>query len=139
MQITKIAEKLEVYWCADVKAIHDKWLNYGVTLDEFKQGVMVSGYHHARAHHAVAWIADGSDAKGVFSQEIQDHIAQEVFKAFVGIGIRYFISVQPKSALTKLGVKRYESQLGPHGIQLVEVATLEGAFAFLNGQAKAAG
>ncbi len=139
MHIAKIEDKLEVFWCEDVKAIHDKWLNYGVTLEEFQQGVVVSGYQHAKANRAIAWIADGSDAKGVFSQEIQDLIAQKVFKAFVGIGIRYFISVQPKSALTKLGVKRYESQLGPHGIQLITVESLEGAFAFLNAQARAVG
>lgn len=139
MQIAQIPEKLEVSWCEDVKAIWDKWLNYGVTYEEFHEGVMVSGFHYARSHQAIAWIADGSDAKGVFPKEIQDYIAQKVFKAFVSIGIKYFISVQPKSALTKLGVKRYESQLGPHGIQLVEVADLQGAFAFLKEQAKLVG
>jgi hypothetical protein len=126
-------------WCEDVRAIWDKWISYNVTLAEFKQSIMVKGLAVAKARHAVAWIADASEARGVFSQEIQDYIARDVFKSFALIGIKYFVSVQAKSATTKLGVMRYQTQLGPHGIQLVEVASIEGAFAFLQEQAKAVG
>jgi len=139
VQITQVPNKLIVEWCEDVKAVKDRWLSFFISLEEFSQAVMITGVEYARAHRAVAWIADASEAKGVFPQEIQDFISQQVFKAFTDIGIKYFISVQPKSAVSKLGVKRYESELGPHGIQLVEVASVEGAFAFLREQVKIAG
>jgi hypothetical protein len=127
---------LEVEWRDDVRAIWDKWLNYGISLEEFREGIMVKGVANAKTYGAIAWIADGSDAKGVFSQEIQDYIASDVFKTFRSIGIKYFVSVQPKSALTKLGVKRYESQLGPHGLELVAAETIDDAIAFLRVQIK---
>ncbi len=139
MQISQVPGKLEQVWCEDVRAVWDKWLNYAITLDEFKQCVMTKGVSIATSRRAVAWIADASEAKGVFPQEIQDYIAQEVFKTFARIGIKYFLSVQPKSAITKLGVMRYQTEVGPHGIQLVEVASVEGATAFLREQAKVAG
>jgi len=136
MKIYEVPGKLEVYWRQDVKAIWDKWLNYAVSLDEFCEGIMVKGLQHAKTNKAIAWIADGSDAKAVFSHEIQDYIASDVFRTFVSIGVKYFISVEPKSALAKLGVKRYESQVGPHGLQLVVTASLDNAIAFLVEQAK---
>jgi hypothetical protein len=139
MMIAQIPNKLETEWCDDVKAVWDKWKSFFLTLEEFSQAIMTNALEFARSHKAVAWIADASEAKGVFPQEIQDYISQQVFKAFAEIGIKYFISVQPKSAVSKLGVKRYESQLGPNGLELVEVATIEGAFAFLQERAKKTG
>jgi hypothetical protein len=139
MKIIELPEKLEVVWCEDVRAIWDKWISYRVTLQEFKQAIMLKGVPFAKANRAQAWIADASTAKGVFDQSIQDYIASDVFKTFAAIGIKYFISVQPKSAVAKLGVMRYQTQVGPNGIQLVEVATIEGAFAFLREQGKAVG
>jgi hypothetical protein len=136
MELYEVSGKLQVEWVEDVRAIWDKWLSYAVTLEEFREGIMVKGVENAKRHGAVAWIADGSNAQGVFSPDIQNYIATEVFRTFSTIGIKYFISVQPKSALARLGAKRYESQVGPHGIQLVEVASFEGALAFLNEQAK---
>ena len=136
MKLYEISGKLEVHWLPDVRAIWDKWLSFSVSLQEFREGIMVKGLETAQHHGATAWIADGTDAKSVFIPEIQDYIAREVFVAFARIGIKYLVSVQPKSALAKLGVKRYESQVGPHGFQLVEVATMDDATAFLTMRAK---
>lgn len=129
-------EKLEVVWCDEVKAVWDKWFNYCVTLDEFRGALMDKGVPFARANRAIAWIADATEAKGVFPPDVQDFISRDVFKTYASNGIKYFISIQPRSQLTKLAVKRYESKVGPNGIQLITVNSIDEAFAFLEEQAK---
>ena len=137
MKVHQIPGKLEVEWREDVNSMWDKWYNYNITLEEFTQAIMEKGVSFARSHRAIAWIADASIAKGVFADEIQEFITKKVFEQFAKIGIKYFISVQPQSALTKLGVKRYESQVGPKGITLVEAKDIDAAIAFLKEKAGA--
>jgi hypothetical protein len=136
MQVAQVPGKLVVSWLGDVKAMWDQWLDYGVTLAEFQDAIMTKGLSFAKQNGAVAWIADASLARNVFSQEIQDYIAKSVFKAFVSIGIKCFVSVKPKSAISKLGVMKYEAQVGPAGIKLVEVGTLLEAKQFLGKQSQ---
>jgi hypothetical protein len=136
MQITQVPGKLTVSWLSDVKAVWDQWHDYALTFAEFEEAVMKKGLSHAKRNGAIAWIADASEAKNLMSQEIQDYIAKTVFKTFVSIGVKYFISITPKSAIAKLGVMKYQAQVGPAGIKLVEVGTLIEAKDFLAKQAK---
>ena len=131
MDIHKINNKLNVSWRSDIKAIVDKWIDYNVPLAEFKDAVLGKGLDYAKAHGAVAWIVDSSTAKGVFSKEIQDFIGTDVFPAFAANGIKYFITILPENALTKLTVKNYSTKAGPHGLELVETGSLDAAVAFL--------
>ncbi|MBN2714824.1 MAG: hypothetical protein JXX14_03150 [Deltaproteobacteria bacterium] len=135
MEIFQIEGKLTVSWRDDVKAIVDKWLDYGVTLDEFKNAVLTKGLDKAKAGGGVAWIVDSSTANGVFSQEIQDFIGTDVFPAFTRNGIKYFITILPTSAITKLTVKNYSRKAGPNGLELIEVQSLDAAIEFLKQQA----
>jgi hypothetical protein len=48
----------------------DTWTTYNVSLEEFKDAVLVKGVNYARANGGVAWIVDSSKAQGVFTQEI---------------------------------------------------------------------
>jgi hypothetical protein len=136
MSIAQVPGKLTTTWLEDVKAVCDKWTDYNVTLAEFEDAIVKKGCSFAKTNGAVAWIADASEAKNLFSQEIQDFIAKTVFKTMVSIGIKHFISVAPKSAITKLGVTKYGSQVGPAGMILVDVASLADARAFLIKQRK---
>ncbi|KKL05240.1 hypothetical protein LCGC14_2608040, partial [marine sediment metagenome] len=54
---------------------------------------MVRGINHAKANEGKAWIVDSHRAKGVFSTEIQEYIASDVFPRFAEIGIKYFIPI----------------------------------------------
>ncbi len=74
---------------------------------------------------------DSSNATGTFSQEIQQLIGTDIFPAFAKGGIRFFITILSKSAITNLGIKSYSSKTGPHGLQLVEVASLDVAIRWL--------
>jgi hypothetical protein len=136
MQIHEIPGYLKVYWNATAKAVIDKWENYAVPLDDFRNSVLVKGLDHAKANGGVAWIVDSSTAKGAFSQEIQAFIGTDVFPELQKAGIKYFITVMPKSALTALTVKNYQAKAGPHGLTLVEVASEADALAYLAEQKK---
>ena len=131
MDIHSISGKLNVSWRSDVKAIVDKWLDYGVSLEEFREAVLVKGLNYAKANGGVAWIVDSSTAKGVFSNEIQAFIGSDIFPAFAANGIKYFITVLPENALTQLSVKSYSTKAGPNGLELVEAGSLEAAVDFL--------
>lgn len=136
MTIHSIPGYLEVTWNADVRAIIDIWTDYGVTLDMFREAVLGLGLDHAKANNGQAWIVDSSGSTGVFSQEIQSFIASDVFRLFTENGIQHFITVPPEDMLTRLTVAQYISLAGPHGINLVEVASVEDAIIWLNEHAQ---
>ena len=132
MKLHNIPGKLEVEWMGDVKAIVDTWLNYNVTLEEFRDSVLNKGVKHAKANGGVAYIVDSSNAKGVFSQEIQAFIDSDVFPAFAKNGIKYFITITSQvSSVTKMTVKNYSAKAGPHGLKLVELNSLKDAVEWL--------
>lgn len=136
MNIHSIPGKLDVSWRADVKAIVDTWSTYFVSLDEFKTAVLDKGLSHAKANGAIAWVVDSSSAKGVFTQDIQDFIGSDIFPAFAKNGIKYFITITSEvSALTKMTVKSYAAKTGPHGLQLVELNSVDDAVEWLKANA----
>ena len=131
MDVHSIPGKLEVTWRDDVKAIVDTWTNYHVTLDEFRDAVLGKGLGFGRRWGVRAWIVDSTHATGAFPQEVQDFIGSDVFPTFKKEGVEYFVTVLPKSALTKMTVKRFSEKTGPAGLKLVEVHSLEDAVSFL--------
>ena len=84
-KIFEIPNKLLVEWEPSAKAIIDTWTTYFVTLEEFKDAVLIKGVNYAKANNAQAWIVDSHKAKGVFSPEIQEFIASDVFPTFAKI------------------------------------------------------
>lgn len=132
MLIARIPGKLEVVWREDVKAVVDTWASYSVTLEEFRDAVLVKGVDFAKAHDGVAWIVDSSQANGVFSHEIQNFIDTQIFNAFLQIGIQYFIAITSRiNPVTKMTVKTYSAKVESHGLHLVEVESLDEAVAWL--------
>ncbi len=130
--VFSIPSKLDVHWNKEVRAIVDTWTTYFVTLDEFSEAVLEKGLKHAKANNGQAYIVDSSKAVGVFSKEIQDFIGSDIFPAFATNGIKYFITINTTdSATTRLTVKTYQAKTGPHGLQLVEVKSVEDAIAWL--------
>ncbi len=131
-KVYEIPGKLSVAWDSDVKAIIDTWSSYFVALEEFKNAVLVKGVDYAKSRGVKAWIVDSSQAKGAFSQEIQDFIGSTVFPKFAEIGVKYFITITSQvSAVTKMTVASYASKTGPNGLKLVEVDSAENAVAWL--------
>jgi hypothetical protein len=132
MKIYTIPGKMEGIWREDVKAMVDTWTDYFITLDEFKEAVLIKGVSHAAANGGVAWIVDSSQAKGVFKQEIQAFIGSDIFPAFANAGIKYFITITSQaSAMTQMTVSSYSAKAGPNGLQLLEVNSVEDAVAWL--------
>ena len=126
MNVFSIPGKLDVTWNGEVKAIVDTWTDYAVTLEDFSDAVLNKGLSHAKVNGGVAWIVDSSKAVGVFSDEIQAYIGTDIFPAFAANGIKYFITINSEvSSLTKMTVRSYAAKTGPHGLQLVEVASAD--------------
>lgn len=125
MQIQNIPGKMISTWEDDVKAVLDTWTTYNVSLEEFKEAVLIKGVAFAKAHGAIAWIVDSSTAVGVFTQDIQNFIATDIFPTFVANNIKYFITIKPEvQGLTNLTVSNYAAQAGPAGMQLVDVKSV---------------
>lgn len=136
MDIYTIPGKINVAWHDNVKAVVDTWTTYSVTRDEFHEAVMVRGVNHAKSRGVVAWVVDSSKAEGGFSDEIQAFIASDVFPTFAKIGVKYFISINSKvSTVTQKTVAAFTAKTGPHGLKLVELNSVEDAFAWLKAQA----
>lgn len=131
MKIYSIPGKLEVTWREDVKAVVDTWSNYVVTLEEFREAVLVKGMGYARSNGGVAWIVDASVAKGALSKEIKTFIDSDVFPVFARNGIKYFITITSQvSAITRMTVSSY-SEAGHYGIKLLEAKSVEEAVMWL--------
>ncbi len=132
MKIYSVPGKIDVEWNANVKAIVDTWTTYFLTLEEFKEAVLVRGVNHAKANGGVAWIVDSSKAKGVLSQEVQKFIETDIFPVFAKIGIKYFITITSSvSALTRSTINTYSSKAGPCGLELVELNSVDDAILWL--------
>jgi len=131
MQLASIPGKLTVAWNAEVRAVVDTWTNYGVTLEEFKQAILGKAVSQAKMNNVRAWIVDSSKANGTFSQEIQDFIGTDIFPAFAKAGVKYFITITSASAVTRMTIRNYTAKLGPNGLKLVDVASVEDAIEWL--------
>ena len=118
-----------------MRAIVDTWTAYKVSLDEFKEAVLEKGLAYAKAHNGQAWIVDSSGAEGNFTKECQDFIASDIFPAFAAAGIKYFITIKSKSALTNMTIRSYEAKTGPNGLKLVEAGDTAGAIEWLKANA----
>ena len=83
MKIYEIKDKMVGEWNPEVRAMIDTWTNYfNVTLKEYQDTIFGTGINFAKANNAQAWIVDSLNAKGVFGQDIQKYIEEEVFDIF---------------------------------------------------------
>lgn len=131
-KLQEIPGKMSAFWLPEHRAVLDEWTSYHLLLAEFREAVMVKGLAASKQRGGRAWIVDSRNARGVFSDEIQQYIGKEVFPAFTRAGVKYFITIRSQvSATTNMTIQRYERQVGPAGIQLVTVDSLEQALAFL--------
>ncbi len=130
-KVFEIPNKLVVEYDSAARAIIDTWSTYFVSLEEFKEAILIRGINHAKANNVHAWIVDSHKAKGVFSPEIQKFIASEVFPAFAKIGIKYFMTITSEDAVTRLSVNKYSTEVGPNGMKLLKGSSAEGAVEWL--------
>ena len=132
MNIFEIKDKIKVTWNPEVRAIIDTWSTYFITIEEFKEAVMVAGMNHAKANNGQAWIVDSSKAEGVFMQAIQKFIGETVFPTFVKNGIKYFITINSKvQAVTRLTVNQYKATAVISGLEQIELNSVEDAILWL--------
>jgi len=131
MKLHEIPSVLIVEWNEEGKTIVDTWSSYTVQAAQFREAILNVGLTYAKTHGARAWVSDSSGAKGAFPGEVQSLIEQEVFKAFASNGIKYFISIKSNSVITNMAIDRVYAQLGPAGLQMVEVPNVGMAIAWL--------
>lgn len=131
-KIQEVTGKMYSTWNPEVKAVIDTWTTYNVSLEEFKEAVLIKGVNFSKAHKGVAWVVDSSKAVGVFSQEIQQFIGTDIFPAFAKSGIKYFITIKPETkGLTSLTVANYSAKAGPAGLKLIDLKSVNDAIMWL--------
>jgi hypothetical protein len=130
-KVYEIPNKLLVEWEPSVRAMIDTWTTYFVSLDEFRDAILIHGVNYAEANNGQAWIVDSHKARGVFGPEIQDFIVSDIFPAFARIGIKYFMTINAEEALTRLTVNQYSAEAGPLGLKVIKGSSAEGAIEWL--------
>lgn len=73
-------------------------------------------------------IVDVSEATGVPSEADQAWFGQVVFPAYKAAGLRALINVQPRSALTRLGAKRWSRTASGFGFDIIDCTDVQHAF-----------
>ena len=138
MKIYEIKDKLVGEWNSDAKAIIDTWTNlFHLTLSDFKEAVFNKGIKFAKSNNGQAWIVDNTNAKGVFSQDIQTFLKEEGFKMFKENGIEYFITINSKAnPLTNMTASRYKATALKSGLQQIELHSVADAIMWLKVNAK---
>ena len=138
MKIYEIKDRMVGEWNAEGKAIIDTVENYfHLTLADFKETVFNKGIKFAKANGGIAWIVDNTNAKGVFSQDIQTFLKDEGFKMFKENGIEYFITINSNAnPLTNMTAGRYKVTAGKSGLQQVELHSVSDAIMWLKTNAK---
>ncbi len=124
-KIFEIPNKLLCEWDSEAKAMIDTWTTYSVSLEEFREAVLINGVNHAKVNGVKAWIVDSHHAKGVFSQDIQKFIETDIFPTFAKIGVKYFMTINSESATTNLTIKQYSTQAGPNGLKVLNGSNAE--------------
>ncbi len=130
-KIHEIPNKLLCEWDSESKAVIDTWTTYNISLEEFKESVLIRGVNHGKANGVKAWIVDSHNARGVFSQEIQEFINSDVFPTFANIGVKYFMAISSDNAITNLTISQYTTSAGPHGLKVLNGSSAEGAIDWL--------
>ncbi len=118
-------------WDSDAKVMIDTWKTYSVSLEEYKEAVLIKGVNYAKNNGVRAWIVDSHEAKGALSQEIQQLIETQGFSTFAKIGVKYFMTINSESALTNLSISQYSASAGPHGVKVLNGSSVEGAIEWL--------
>lgn len=131
MAIYEIPGTLVAEWREDVKAMIDKWENYNLSLEQFREAVDAE-IAYAKERGVKAWIVDSSEAKGAISQNIQNALINENFEKLAKAGVKHFVTIPSDvSVVSKLSINSVVSKAGPHGIETVEVASVEDAVEWL--------
>jgi hypothetical protein len=130
-KIFEIPNKLLCEWDSEANAVIDTWSTYYVSLEEFKEAVLIKGVNYGKVNGVIAWIVDSNRAKGVFSQEIQKFIETDIFPTFAKIGVKYFITINSESALTNMTISQYSSKAGPYGLKVLDASSSKGAIEWL--------
>ena len=102
-------ENAEITWEADVNAVRVIWKNLFMNLDRFKEICDVA-FKVLLENKGDVWIADQYLSEGVFNNEIQRFILNELSQAGQENGVQMVLTVLPKnSGLSTISVKRWSS------------------------------
>lgn len=130
-KIHSIPNTEDTYWVSDVNAVLEVWNTNTITLKDFNDAVLGEGMNQLRTNKGQALIIDESNMKSTLNPEIQTFLGREVYPALAKNGVKYCITVLPKSKITTTSNKNISPITGPNGIQLLDVNNSEEAIEFL--------
>ena len=129
--LATVPGKVVSSWLPEERVVIDTWESFFISLPDFRTAIFETALPAAVALGADAWIVDTHDARGVFSDDVQHFIATKGHALFAERGIRYFITVRPRRTAPGLSLQHVEDTVGPAGMQLVTVDSVDAALAFV--------
>lgn len=129
--LAEVKGKVTSTWVSEHRLVLDEWQNFFVGLAEFRKAIFETSLPAAVRLGVRAWIVDSRNAKGVLSDEVQEFIAKVGHKTFAAQGIQHFITIRATSATANLSIQRFERVVGPSGMKLVTVDSVEDAVEYL--------
>lgn len=86
-----------IHWLDEIGAVRVEWLNLFMDLDKFKS-ICGEAINVLKENNGKTWIADSYNSDGVFPNEIQTFIAEELVGLAKSVGITKVLTVMPKNA-----------------------------------------
>lgn len=129
--LASVPGKVTSSWIAQDLTVIDEWESFFITLPQFREAIFDVALPKGAQLGATAWIVDTRNAKGVLPDDVHAFIGTKGHALFAAKGIKFFITVRPKSATAALSFQRVEKVVGPSGMQLVMVDSVEEALEFV--------
>ncbi len=111
----------KIYWEEDVQAVRVEWLRLFMKLDDFKK-VVEYALGILRENHGAIWIADSSNSKGVFSEEVQEYMQMDDVATFAKMaGLSMLLTVMPQnSGLSSMSTNKWKKRAEEKHIYYME-------------------
>ncbi len=131
-KLVEIPDKVTYYWESEIKSVVAIWQHYFIDENVFLEAIK-KVLKHAKENHAVAWIVDASNAKGLFKPEFIEKLRIDFFPKLKIIGIDYVLSIAPKhNSFAKVNANKYKNEMKKVGMVNVEFKDIESAINWLH-------
>lgn len=132
MLIHTIPDRVKITWRDDINAITEAWTSCDVTVDEFKEAILIKGLGYARDHAARAFIVDTSLCTDSFSGEVEEFIKTTLLPALADNLIKYYITTDLNfHEIAKAGISSLPRESGPGSLETLHVHGIKDAVMWL--------
>lgn len=98
----------KIHWIEDLEAVRVEWLQLFMSLDKF-QSICKQAINVLQEGGGSIWIADSYESEGVFPDEIQTFITEQLVPLAKSVGIKRVLTILPKeSGLASMATRKWQ-------------------------------